>query len=300
MTTTEKVNPFNLMDTYNTSYSPVSGSQVETTGTKSFNKEFKKVTENESKNSKETTIESQQAREKQNTKQEGNIRLALEKREGKNSHTIKESQIQQAEIEKITRNIKENSQIKELKQENVNINFLNHFSKEIAQINHVKIKKVFAHNNLLEQYQAFRERITHHVGNSIRFLISSGESRAAIQLYPPELGRVQVDLIVHDHQVTVKINTENAAVKEIILANLDQLKSNLANVGTQISKFEVEVGGFKNHFEQYFSKGESRNGRHHSNTTNGLSQDRTELNPDEVRNQQAINYFLGRRINYLI
>jgi flagellar hook-length control protein FliK len=68
-----------------------------------------------------------------------------------------------------------------------------------------------------------------------------------------------VELVVQDNQVTAKINTENAAVKEVILANLDQLKSNLINAGTQINKFDVEVGGFKNYFEQHFSKGVSGN-----------------------------------------
>jgi flagellar hook-length control protein FliK len=193
-----------------------------------------------------------------------------------------------------------NLQNNELKKENTNINFLNSISKEIEQINDVKIKKVLAQNNLLEQYQAFREKISHSVENSIKFLISSGESRATIQLHPPELGRVQVDLVVHDNQVTAKINTENASVKEVILTNLDQLKSNLANAGTQINKFEVEVGGFKNHLEQHFSREKGGNGYKQGNSGRGFSQDSSELMADEASSQQALTYYLGRSINCLI
>jgi flagellar hook-length control protein FliK len=111
---------------------------------------------------------------------------------------------------------------------------------------------------------------------------------------------VQVELVVQDNQVTAKINTENAAVKEVILTNLDQLKSNLTNAGTQINKFDVEVGGFKNHFERQFSKEGSTNGRHQGGTGHGPPQDSNELMPDQVKNQQALTFYLGRSINCLI
>lgn len=181
-----------------------------------------------------------------------------------------------------------------------NFNLLNDLSRNIQQLNGIKVKQVFNQQDFFEQYRVFQEKVVNHVENSIKFLISSGESRAVIQLHPPELGRVQMELVVHDNQVTAKINTENAAVKEVILANLDQLKSNLANAGTQINKFDVEVGGFKNYFEQHFSKGGSGRAGQQRSTGNEPSPDSNELMLDQVINQQALNFYLGRRINCLI
>jgi flagellar hook-length control protein FliK len=192
------------------------------------------------------------------------------------------------------------AQKQELNQEQASINPLNDFSRVLQQ-NGMKVDKAVAQQNLLNQYPVLQEKMVHQVENSIKLLISNGESRATIQLHPPELGRIQVDLVIHDHQVTAKINTENTAVKEVILTNLDQLKSNLANAGTQINKFDVEVGGFKNNqYEQQFSQGEGSSGRRRGGTGYEASQESSELMPDQVRNQQALTHFLGRSINCLI
>jgi len=84
------------------------------------------------------------------------------------------------------------------------------------------------------------------------------------------------------------------------VANLDQLKSNLANAGTQISKFDIEVGGFKNYYEQHFSrKGSGKAGGPASAAYEPIL-DSSELMPDQVINQQALTFYLGRRINCLI
>ena len=91
-------------------------------------------------------------------------------------------------------------------------------------------------------------------------MVSEGENRVSINLHPPELGKIQVELVVKDNHVHARINTENAAVKEVIMTNLDQLKSNIENAGISVTKFDVEVGGFRNQFDQQFSEGNS-NGR---------------------------------------
>ena len=184
--------------------------------------------------------------------------------------------------------------------EPININLLNDLSKNFRQVNDAQVTKTYSQSNLYEQYQLLRDKISGTIENSIKLLISSGESKATIQLHPPELGRLQVELITHENQVTAKINTENVAVKEVILSNLNQLKSNLENAGTQITKFDVEVGGFKNQFEQNFSNGETGGKRRGRGGGYLPAQDSDELKPNEIRNYAALTAYLGRSINCLI
>jgi flagellar hook-length control protein FliK len=211
-------------------------------------------------------------------------------------HNVEKRQVQESDTNKELK-LQENDSHQE---KQPNFNLLNDLSGNIRQLNGIKVKQVFNQQNVFDQYQIFQEKIAHSVENSIKFLISSGESRAVIQLHPPELGRVQMELVVNDNQVTAKINTENAAVKEVILANLEQLKSNLANAGTQINKFDVEVGGFKNYYEQHFSKGRTGNSGQKGSAGLELFPDGNELMLDQVINQQALTFYLGRRINCLI
>lgn len=173
--------------------------------------------------------------------------------------------------------------------------------KQIDQIKEIQVKKVLNQQNMFEQYQGLRDKVTEGVENSIKFLMTNGESRVTMQLQPPELGKVEVELLIKDNQVTAKINTENIAVKEVILNNLDQLKSNLENAGTGVDKFEVEVGGFKNHFDQHFSgDGSGSNGKKENGNEGGGVEDPNEPMPGKIKNHQALSFFLGRSINVVI
>jgi len=235
------------------------------------------------------------------TEQSDEIKVTEDKSHESSKGEKKESQAQNQEKKDNTTIISNEVKVQQndTKKESHNLNFLNEFSKNLNQTKNVQINKTNSSSNLLEQYQMFRDKITDNIENSIKLLISSGESKATIQLHPPELGRLQVELIAHENQVTAKINTENIAVKEVIMSNLNQLKSNLENNGTQINKFDVEVGGFKNQMEQDFSNGET-GGKRRGRGGYLPSQENDELNPHEVKNYSALTVYLGRSINCLI
>jgi len=172
----------------------------------------------------------------------------------------------------------------------------------IQQINEIKIKKVLNHNNLLEQYQGMKDKINEGVENSIRMLLHRGENKVNIQLQPPELGKVEVELFLKDNQISAKINTENIAVKEVIMSNMEQLKSNLQNMGHQIDKLEVEVGGFKNQTDHHFGNESSGDGKRKGSSDGGgsVSGEAEILPPNKIRNHQAVTLYLGRSINVII
>jgi flagellar hook-length control protein FliK len=184
------------------------------------------------------------------------------------------------------------------RQDNGTVHFADN-SKETRQLNEIKMKEVFTRNNTAEQYEVLKDKIVTSVQDSIQLMVNEGDSRATIQLHPPELGKIQVELIVKDNQVSAKINTDNVAVKEVILTNLNQLKSNIENAGIEVDKFDVEVGDFKNQFDGELSDGSSSSGERRDNSGNQELQDNDWL-PDKVIKQQALNYFLGRSINFLV
>ncbi len=76
----------------------------------------------------------------------------------------------------------------------------------------------------------------------IMFMIRTGEYQSRLQITPPELGRLDIDLTYKNGHIHVNLSAENTAVKEIIEANLNQLKNQLNSQGYTIDRFDVMVG----------------------------------------------------------
>jgi len=165
----------------------------------------------------------------------------------------------------------------------------------------IKIQKLLLRQNIREQYEAVKNNVLNSVDNGIKMMLSQGESRVSIKLHPPELGKIQVELIVKDNHVSARINTETAAVKEVIMANLGQLKSNIENAGISVQRFDVEVGGFRNHFDGRSSDDASGgNGRGKKEDLELQLPGDPDWLPDKIIRQASYSYFIGRRINYLV
>ncbi len=180
------------------------------------------------------------------------------------------------------------------------LNIPNLNARETQSLTQAKFQELLPKSNIQEQYEALKSQILNSVENSIKFMIADGENKVSIKLYPPELGKIQVELVIKDNQVNARINTENIAVKEVILTNLDQLKSNIESAGILVNQFDVEVGGFRNH-DQQFSNGKSSNHRVEDNEINGtLELSDTDWLADKIIKQRAYSSFLGRSINYLV
>lgn len=165
----------------------------------------------------------------------------------------------------------------------------------------IKIQKLLLQQNIKEQYEVVKDNVLNSVDNGIKMMLSAGENRVSIKLHPPELGKIQVELIVKDNHVSARINTENIAVKEVIMTNLDQLKSNIENAGITVQKFDVEVGGFRNHFDRQSSDDSSGgNGRGKKEDGEPQLPGDPDWLPDKIIRQTSYSYFVGRSINYLV
>jgi len=74
------------------------------------------------------------------------------------------------------------------------------------------------------------------------WMIRTGEQKSRIHIRPPELGRLDIDLTIKNGHLQANMSAESIIVKEIIEANLNQLKQQLSNHGLTVDKFDVMVG----------------------------------------------------------
>ncbi len=71
--------------------------------------------------------------------------------------------------------------------------------------------------------------------------LKNGQSELRLNLKPDFLGQIHMRIVTENHQVTLKISTEFAAVKDIIEHNIYQLKADLQNHGLEINSLDVSV-----------------------------------------------------------
>ena len=76
---------------------------------------------------------------------------------------------------------------------------------------------------------------------SIRLHTTPRRSSARMQLQPPELGRVSVDLHVEGDQVRIAVRAETNDARTLLAERADQLKAALEQHGITVEKFEVSL-----------------------------------------------------------
>ncbi len=75
----------------------------------------------------------------------------------------------------------------------------------------------------------------------IRIMLQNGVQRAHLQLDPPELGRLALQIELNGAHLRVQLTAERAQVQEQLLLWLDQLRENLKLAGVEFEQVEVEV-----------------------------------------------------------
>jgi DNA-binding transcriptional MerR regulator/arsenate reductase-like glutaredoxin family protein len=108
-------------------------------------------------------------------------------------------------------------------------------------------------------------------------MVRTGEYRSRLKITPPDLGKLDIDITVKNGNIHANLSTENAVVKEIIEANLNQLKQQLNNHGLTVEKFEVMVGLDNGKREENNTWAERRNGRGSRRNTKSKSDNSGEI-----------------------
>ncbi|NOY29162.1 MAG: hypothetical protein GXP28_02990 [Planctomycetes bacterium] len=87
---------------------------------------------------------------------------------------------------------------------------------------------------------ADRARFVQRVSGAIRSA-QSREGEIHLQLRPPELGSLRIEIVVKQGVLTAQLETETSAARAILLDNLPALRERLAEQEIRIEKFDVNV-----------------------------------------------------------
>ncbi len=79
------------------------------------------------------------------------------------------------------------------------------------------------------------------------WMVQGGIQRTTVELSPPELGKIQLSLVIENGQIRGVLGTESLGVKELVDANLNQLSSQLESLGFSVQSFQVMVGLDQHH-----------------------------------------------------
>lgn len=78
--------------------------------------------------------------------------------------------------------------------------------------------------------------------NRMQWMVEAGQQKARIQLSPPDLGHIDIQLVIDQGHLRASLGTESMHVKEMIQSNLGQLKQQLSQMGFAVDEFNVHVG----------------------------------------------------------
>ncbi len=76
---------------------------------------------------------------------------------------------------------------------------------------------------------------------SIRMRSIGGKSSANLQLNPPELGRIVVNVEMDGDDVRINVHTENSEARDLLLDRVANLREALQDVGIRVDQFQVDA-----------------------------------------------------------
>jgi len=110
--------------------------------------------------------------------------------------------------------------------------------------------------------------ILEQMADKMHMAMRSGQQKLSMQLYPPSLGKIQVELSVRSNELKAVILTESSQVKQLLDTNIDQLKACLQSQNIKVENISVMVGGdgTRQQFDQFASNLHERTGRGKKNS----------------------------------
>ncbi|RKY67806.1 MAG: hypothetical protein DRQ24_12405 [Candidatus Latescibacterota bacterium] len=79
------------------------------------------------------------------------------------------------------------------------------------------------------------------VVQNARILKSNPHAEIKMRLKPEQLGQVRIRLVIQNSAISADVSVENPEVREIITANLNQLRESLLQEGILVENFNVSV-----------------------------------------------------------
>ena len=102
--------------------------------------------------------------------------------------------------------------------------------------------------------------VLNQVGRQIIRSHQNGMNQLELQLKPPHLGRIQMQIYHSGDTIRVSIVTEQIAAREILIAHAGELRTHLTEQGMRVEKIDIQ-------FDQSFDQSMA-NARHEANRSN--------------------------------
>ena len=84
------------------------------------------------------------------------------------------------------------------------------------------------------------------VGKQISKSILSGDRIVRLQLKPPELGRVKINIDIKGNALKLGMIAEHSSVKELLLSNVHELREALVSQGIKLENIDIQINtGFE-------------------------------------------------------
>jgi len=149
--------------------------------------------------------------------------------------------------------------------------------------------------------QRFQATVMDQIVDKANLRSIRGRSEIQIRLKPDFLGNVQMNIAADKEQLVVRMVTDQPVVKEIVEANLHQLKTELQHQGLTIDRFEVTVNpdaGQQQNREQFaqtfknpsFQNGQRQRSEQEPETNPRGNGSREDNHPSDAE-ADGVNYF---------
>ncbi|WP_321494510.1 flagellar hook-length control protein FliK [uncultured Desulfobacter sp.] len=92
-----------------------------------------------------------------------------------------------------------------------------------------------------QSFSTLPDFVTRQVGKSLVRSINTGDDTIRMQLRPPELGRVYMSIDHNGNTMKVSVITEHQSTKDILAANVNEIRTMLSSSGITLESFEVDM-----------------------------------------------------------
>ncbi len=83
--------------------------------------------------------------------------------------------------------------------------------------------------------------VVNQVARQISLSLQRGENHIRLQLRPPQLGAIQIDMHMKDSVLKIGMATEHNSVKEFLISSIHELRDTLVQQGVKLERIDIQV-----------------------------------------------------------
>lgn len=124
--------------------------------------------------------------------------------------------------------------------------------------------------------EAPKNEVITQIGTQIDQMVKTNRSTVRMQLYPEELGHINIKIVTTHAGVGITMVADNPATQEILKTDMNSLKQNMQEAGVQISDLNIGQGqnsSKQQTYEEKHSFGEEEKHRVSRSSTSSLTSD---------------------------